>query len=270
MYHYGFIGTGNMGAALSRALDRGTCVALANRNPDKARALADELGFFAVSNEDVAENSEYVVLGVKPQILPELCPNISAALQKNATTNSKKPVVITMAAGVKAETLCEMLGECYPVIRIMPNTPVSIGEGVILAAKNDLVSDDEFNAFVNDFSSAGSIHKLPEDLIDAGTVISGCGPAYIYMFIEAMAKAGESLGLDGKMAKMLAQETAKGAAALTVQSNKSLEELRVSVCSPGGSTIEGVKAFVESDLDAVVKNALDCAYKRNKELAGEK
>lgn len=269
MYRYGFIGTGNMGAALARALDKNISVALSNRNVAKAQALADELGFVATSNEDVAQNSEFVILGVKPQMLPELCPTITDALKKNVDTTGKKPIVITMAAGVKMETLCGMLGDTYPVIRIMPNTPVAIGEGVILASKNELVTDEDFDVFIEDFSGAGSVHKLPENLIDAGTVVSGCGPAYIYMYIDALAKAGAALGLDHETAVALAQETAKGAASLSMQSNKSLEELRIAVCSPGGSTIEGVKSFVDSDLDGVVKKALDCAYKRNKELAGE-
>ncbi len=269
MYRYGFIGTGNMGAALARALDKGMAVALANRSAEKAKVLADELGFVATSNEEVAENSAFIMLGVKPQILPELCPTISCALKNNAEINGRKPVVITMAAGVKMASLCGMLGDDYPVIRIMPNTPVAIGEGVILASKNELVTDEDFDSFISDFSGAGSVHKLPEDLIDAGTVVSGCGPAYIYMYIEALAKAGESLGLDYDMAVMLAQETARGAASLSIHSDRSLEDLRISVCSPGGSTIEGVKSFAESDLDGVVKTALDCAYRRNKELAGE-
>lgn len=269
MYRYGFIGTGNMGAALARALDRGMNVALANRNLAKAEALADELGFVATSNEDIAENSEYIMLGVKPQVLPEVCPGISVSLKKNAEAHAKKPIVVTMAAGVKMQTLCEMLGCEYPVIRIMPNTPVAIGEGVVLASRNEFVSDEDFEAFISDFAKAGSVHKLPENLIDAGTVVSGCGPAYIYMYMEALAKAGESLGLDRETAVMLAQETAKGSAALSIRSDKSLEDLRISVCSPGGSTIEGVKSFMASDLDGIVKTALDAAYKRNKELAGE-
>ncbi len=269
MYRYGFIGTGNMGAALARSLDKNMSVALANRSADKAKALADELGFVSTSNDDVAQNSDFVMLGVKPQMLPELCPTISDSLKKNADKNGKKPVLITMAAGVKMATLCEMLGDEYPIIRIMPNTPVAIGEGVILASKNEFVADEEFDTFIADFSKAGSIHELPENLIDAGTVVSGCGPAYIYMYIEALAKAGESLGLDYETSVMLAKETAKGAASLSIQSERSLEDLRISVCSPGGSTIEGVKSFMASDLDGVVKTALDCAYRRNKELAGE-
>lgn len=269
MYRYGFIGTGNMGAALARALDKKMSVALSNRSAYKAESLAAELGFVATTNQDAAENSRFVILGVKPQMLPELCPAISDSLKKNTEKNGQKPILITMAAGVKMATLCEMLACEYPVIRIMPNTPVAIGEGVILASRNQLVSESDFDAFIADFSGAGSVHKLPENLIDAGTVVSGCGPAYIYMYIEALAKAGESLGLDRDMAVMLAQETAKGASSLSIQSDKSLEELRISVCSPGGSTIEGVKSFIDSDLDGVVKTALDCAYKRNKELAGE-
>lgn len=267
MYKYGFIGTGNMGSSLARALDRQTNVAMSNRSPDKVKDLTDELGFKMSKNEDIAENSSYIMLGVKPQILPEVCEEIKEALKRNKAQNSKSPIIITMAAGIKMEKLCELLGEKYPVIRIMPNTPVAIGKGVILATKNNLVSDEDFEEFILDFKNAGSIKKIDENLIDAASVISGCGPAYIYMYMESLAKAGEKLGLSYDLAKDLAIETTIGSASLAAASSNTLEELRIKVCSKGGSTIEGVRSLEESQLEKNVEKALGCAYNRTIELS---
>ena len=266
MYRYGFIGAGNMGSALARALSPETNVGMSNRTPDKVKALTDELGFKMTTNEDIAENSENILLAVKPQTLPELCRSIEASLKRNSEKNKRQPVIITMAAGVKIDTLCGMLGEKYPVIRIMPNTPVKIGKGVILAAKNDLVSENDFDSFISDFKNAGSIYGLEENMIDAGSVISGCGPAYIYMYIEALAKAGEKLGLSYELSAKLAMETTIGSGTLALKSDDSLEALRTAVCSKGGSTIEGVKKLQENNLDNMVYEALNAAFERTKEL----
>ncbi len=259
MYKYGFIGAGNMGSALATALkiDRAE-IAISNRTEEKGKALADAIGVKFTTNDDIALNSKYVVLGVKPQVLPDLMPTLESALLRNNSA-----ILVTMAAGVK----CNTLSEDRPVIRIMPNTPASIGEGVVLICRNDKVSDEDFETFINDFKDAGTIIKIDEDLIDAASVISGCGPAYIYMFMDALARAGEALGLDYQTATALAIATARGSASLARASSDSLEELRVKVCSPGGSTIEGVKSFQENDLDNVVKEALGAAYNRTKELS---
>ena len=258
MYKYGFIGAGNMGGALANALIDKSELAVSNRTEEKGRALADKLGCKYTTNEDIAENAHFVVLAVKPQVLPDLMPTLKTALLRNSC-----PVLVTMAAGVKSNTLSDTL----PVIRIMPNTPVSIGAGVILICRNDKVSDQDFETFINDFQGAGNIIKIDENLIDAASVISGCGPAYIYMFMDALARAGESLGLDYDTAADLAMATAKGSAALAQSSSDSLDELRIKVCSPGGSTIEGVKSFQSDDLDGVVKDALTAAYNRTIELS---
>lgn len=270
-YKYGFIGTGNMGSALARAVVK-KCpqneIALANRSSVKAETLSDEMGGTVLDSESLCESSRFILLCVKPQMLENLMPTLKTALLKNFDDTGIKPVLITPAAGVTMDTVLSLTGITeWPVIRIMPNTPVSIGDGVILATKNTFVADDDFSTFVSDFSAAGIVEILPEELIDAASVISGCGPAYIYMYIDALAKAGQQLGLSREMAENLAKATARGSAALSMASDESLETLRERVCSPGGSTIEGVKSFITSDLDKVVEKALAAAYNRTKELA---
>ena len=260
-YDYGFIGAGNMGSALSRALG-GKIVAVSNRTPEKAEALAKEIGATATTNADLTQNSKYLMLGVKPQVLPTLIDEIREQLNLDV-------IFVTMAAGVKIATLSKYLGFDAKIIRIMPNTPVAIGEGVILASKNDNVSEDEFNTFISDFDNAGLVVPVDEALIDAGSVVMGCGPAYIYMYIDALAKAGEGLGLSYDLASKLATATAIGSAKLASVSNETLESLRIKVCSPGGSTIEGVHVLEDQGLDNLVSDALSAAYKRTKELAGE-
>ncbi len=268
MYQYGFIGAGNMANALSSGLVKGIdpkLVAISDVDTVKVNALTEKLGCNLSDNETIAKSSNYVVLAVKPQMLPSVLPPLQDAVKANEGV-----VLVTMAAGTKMATICDLLGATYPIIRIMPNTPCSVGAGVILVARNELVSDEQFNAFMNDFSACGAIVPLEkEELIDSGSVISGCGPAYIYMYIDAMAKAGEALGLDYETAATLAKATARGAATLSEQSEASLEDLRIAVCSPGGSTIEGVKSLEESELNQVVNKALTAAFKRTKELAGE-
>jgi pyrroline-5-carboxylate reductase len=152
-------------------------------------------------------------------------------------------------------------------MRILIVGGVAAGAGVILAAHNDLVSGDEFEQFLSDFSEAGLLVPMNEEQIDAASVISGCGPAYYYMFMDAMAKAGEQLGLSYETAATLAEATARGSAILAEGSSASLKDLRIAVCSPGGSTIEGVRSFQKDDLDECVRRALKAAYDRTLELA---
>ncbi len=264
-YTYGFLGTGNMGSALAEAVvkkvpsDR---IIVTNRTAVKAKTLSRKLKTFTGTNDEAARESSALVLGVKPQMLESVLTPLQGALAENG-----RPVLVTMAAGVPMSRICELAGGEYPVIRIMPNTPVAAGAGVILAAHNDLVSGDEFEQFLSDFSEAGLLVPMNEEQIDAASVISGCGPAFYYMFMDAMAKAGEQLGLSYETAATLAEATARGSAILAEGSSASLEDLRIAVCSPGGSTIEGVRSFQKDDLDECVRRALKAAYDRTLELA---
>ena len=173
----GFIGTGNMGGALAtacaKAVDPKT-IHLSNKTAAKAQALADRLGCSAASVPAVAETCNLIFLGVKPQMMADLLARIAPILK--ARTDGF--VLVSMAAGLTMEQIRQMAGGNYPVIRIMPNTPVAVGQGVILYDTTDNVSDDALALFCNAMSRGGLLDRLPEKLIDAGSAVAGCGPAF--------------------------------------------------------------------------------------------
>lgn len=266
-YEYGFIGTGNMGSALSSGVVKTVDpkkVAAFDPSKEKAQALADKIGIALTNSEDIARNSSYVVLAVKPQVLEECLAPLQIALRENPNL-----VIVTMAAGTKISTVDKYAGGNFPIIRIMPNTPAAVGAGTILVTRNDKVPDERFDKFISDFSGAGMIVPITEEKLEAAAVISGCGPAFVYMFMEAMAKAGEKLGIDAKTSAKLAESTTRGSALLSELSDEDLETLRIRVCSPGGTTIEGVNSLFDSDFYGIVEKALQASYNRTLELLGE-
>lgn len=258
---YGFIGCGNMGSALASTLSYATKdIALADNDIEKAEVLARKLGCNTASNTRIASECDRIFLGVKPQVLASVVESIRVGL------TVKKPLLITMAAGVEIAAVEKMAGGKLPVIRIMPNTPVSVGKGVILYCKNELVDDAMLNDFLSDMRYAGMLDAIDEKLIDAGCSLSGCGPAFMYMYIEALADGAVACGLPRDKAIKYAAATMLGAAQLVLSSEQHPEALKDAVCSPGGSTIMGVKALEDGGLRAAAINAVEAAYKRNKEL----
>ena len=265
MSEFGFIGVGNMGGALAGAVCKKVGVQnvlVSDYAVEKAEAFAQAFGCVAADNKKIASEAKFIFLGVKPQVLPSVAESLREDLSKRKTPF----VLVTMAAGVSVASLEEMLGMRAPVIRIMPNTPVSVGEGMILYTANEAVSAENLDCFVSALSLAGKTDLIEEKLIDAASVISGCGPAFMYMFLEAMQEMGIRLGLDGEKARLYAEQTMRGAASLAMTSEESLETLRVRVCSPGGSTIEGVKKFQALGLSETVSEALNASYRRTLEL----
>ena len=266
---FGFIGVGNMGGALARAVCQSVGaenITVSDYSAEKAEAFAKELGCEAKDNNTVAEKAKWLFLGVKPQVLPSVMESLRPVLSKRTKDDF---ILVTMAAGISIAALEEMLGFSAPIVRIMPNTPVAVGKGMILYTANEAVSENDLSEFVSALSFAGKTDDIKEEEIDAASVISGCGPAFMYMFLEAMQEKGIALGLDGEKARLYAQQTMLGAASLAMASEESLETLRIRVCSPGGSTIEGVKVFQSRELYETVSEALGASYKRTKEL-GEK
>lgn len=258
---YGFIGCGNMGSALAKALFKTTAnILFADHCAEKAEALAAELHGTATDNAAVAAGCDRIFLGVKPQVMGEMLLGIRPILQE------KKPLLITMAAGLTVRQIEEMAGTELPVIRIMPNTPVAIGQGMVLCCKNELVSDEVFASFAADLRHAGTLDELDETLIDAGCSVSGCGPAYMYLFLEALAKGAAACGLPREKALRYAAVTMAGAAGMVLASDRSPEELRKAVCSPGGSTLAGIGALEENGFSRAAEAGVAAAYKRNKEL----
>ena len=265
MSEFGFIGVGNMGGALADAVCKkvgAQNVLVSDYAVEKAEAFAEAFGCIAADNKKIASEAKFIFLGVKPQVLP----SVAESLREDLTKRETPFVLVTMAAGVSIASLEEMVGMKAPVVRIMPNTPVSVGEGMILYTANEAVSAENLDCFVSALSLAGKTDLIEEKLIDAASVISGCGPAFMYMFLEAMTRAGEQLGLDSKQARAYAEQTMIGAATLAASSDETLETLRVRVCSPGGTTIEGVKKFQVLGLSETVSEALNASYRRTLEL----
>lgn len=260
---FGFIGTGNMGGALAKAAVKtlGSAVALSDKAEDKAAALAAELGCRTATVAQVAETCEYIFLGVKPQVMGFLFEEIAPILAKR----TDRFVLVSMAAGLTISRIRQMAGGDYPVIRIMPNTPASVGEGMILYALEN-VSEDELETFLSGMAKAGKFCALPESLIDAGSALSGCGPAYVCLFLEALADGGVACGLPRQQALELAAQTLLGTAKLVQQTGQHPGALKDAVCSPGGSTIAGVAALENGGFRGTVMEAVAEAFRRTKEL----
>ena len=264
-FTFGFIGTGNMGSALAQGAAKKTDpqqIILTDHFQEKAEALAASLGAQAGSLEAVAAESRFLFLGVKPHMMAALLKDLQPIFAKRKAP----PVLVSMAAGLTVSQLEAMAKSPCPIIRIMPNTPVAQGAGVILAVCNQHASADIFRDFSAGMSGAGSIHPLDESLIDAGTAISGCGPAFTYQFIDALADGGVTCGLSRSDALQFAAQTVLGAAQMVLETGKHPAQLKNEVCSPGGSTIQGVRTLEQHALHAACMEAVIAAFEKTKDL----
>ena len=256
-YTLGMIGCGNMGGALVRAaakvLPAGS-IAVCDHNWEKVDRLIAECGVTAVSATEIAASSCVVVLGVKPKALEETITEIRDVLM-----DRRDVLLVSMAAGVEISTICALVGSGIPVIRMMPNTPVAVGSGIILYASSEGVSEDAESEFLKIFSAAGRVDRLPEGVIDAATAVAGCGPAFAYLFAEALADGGVECGLPRDKAALYAAEMLRGAAEMLIAYGHPAD-LKDAVCSPGGSTIAGVHALERGGFRASVMDAVKASY----------
>jgi len=260
-YEFGFIGVGNMGGALadrvSKALPGGK-VAVCDLDDKKTGAFAAKYGDGVLTLDEIPAACRFLVLGVKPQVLPAVLGKIKATLPAST-------VLVSMAAGISVSAI-EAEYPKNPIIRIMPNTPCSVGRGLILYAKNALVSDDDLSAFLSGFAGAGVLTPIAEEKIDAASAVSGCGPAFAYLFIEALADAGVECGLTRPDAQKFAALMLEGSARMVLETGRHPGELKDAVCSPGGTTIVGVRALEEGGFRSSAMNAVRAAYLRTLEL----
>ena len=262
MMKIGFIGTGNMGGALASAAARSgeVEVLLANRTKAKAEALAERIGAVVSGNEMIAEEADHIFLGVKPQMMAGMLEGIAPALKARRS----EPLLISMAAGLTIQRIRELAGGDYPVIRIMPNMPATVGEGVIFYACSENCEKAQLEAFLRYMAPAGKLFPLEEKLQDAGSAVAGCGPAFAAMFIEALADGAVKHGVPRAAAYSLASQMLAGTAKLQLETGAHPGAMKDAVCSPGGTTIIGVAALERKGFRSAVIDAIDAIETRSR------
>lgn len=263
----GFIGAGNMGEALLKGLIKtgaarpGQIYASARR-PERVKELAETYGLHGSTNAEVARESDVIVLCVKPQILDQVLRNISADV-------SRDKLVISVAAGVPIAAIERRLHPPMRIVRAMPNTPATVGAGATAISLGEHATDADLATARTIFDSVGLTVQLDESQLDAVTGLSGSGPAYIFLIIEALADAGVKVGLSRRAALQLAAQTVLGSAKLLIESGQHPGMLKDGVTSPGGTAIAGLHTLEAGGLRNVLMNAVEAATRRSRELGEE-
>ena len=269
----GFIGAGNMarslaGGLLNNAWSRDKLI-LSDPSPEQRAAVSDILGLTVLEdNAQVAARADVLVLAVKPQVLRATAQALAATVQ------AKKPLVVSIAAGIRADDIQRWLGGNLAVVRVMPNTPALVGAGASGLFANSLTNDEQRDEAESILRAVGTTAWLQDEtLMDVVTAVSGSGPAYILLVIEALEKAAIHHGLDHATARLLAIETTYGAAKMALEGNEEPATLRARVTSPGGTTDQALQVLEQGGLTALFDDAVAAAIRRAQELAnmlGEK
>ena len=260
----GVIGTGAMGGAVARLIKKAQpekVLLLSNRTPEKAERLAAELSARVSTNEEIAKTCDLIFLAVKPQMMPE----VLKALAPVFASRTDRFVLVTMAAGLTCDTIQELSGGAYPVIRMMPNTPITVGAGIVTYCGSG-VTEEELSTFAALLADAGTLDRIDEHLIDAASALAGCGPAFVDLFLEALADGAVACGLPREKALLYAAQTVEGEARAARVSGEHPGKRKDVVCSPAGSTIQGVRALEKGGFRSAATEAVIAAYERNLEL----
>lgn len=277
----GCIGCGMMGGALIKAISQkvgGNKILLSDGDVEKAKQLALEIGAsVASSNDQIIKKCSHVIIAVKPAFFSSVLEQIKDSYNERFNSNEKNelPVIISIMAGFSIEKIIEMSnkaglsGGLQKIIRLMPNLPATVSEGMIALCVEEKTSSEltEEVTFVKDIlSKAGKVEQVPEKLMDAVTAISGSGPAYGFMFIEALADAAVSFGMPRNQAYIYASQTLKGAAQMVLETGDHPAKLKDAVCSPAGTTIEAVKILEQKSFKSAIIEGAEAAYKKSIEL----
>ncbi len=262
----GFIGAGNMGRAIiSRLSDngKGKQVTVFDIDRNRAASLSEEYGVaVAGSAGEVAKGSDICIIATKPADVTAVCGEIRSILRDET-------VLVSVAAGISIAEMEKSLSPSKKIVRVMPNTPALVGEGMSVICANKKVDTDELTDVTDIFSIIGKFLVLPEKYMDAVTGLSGSGPAYVFTVIQAMADGGVKMGLPRDKAQYLAAQTVLGAAKLVIESGEDPIALRGKVTSPGGTTIEGVHVLERNGFSGILMDAVEEAALKSAVL-GEK
>ncbi|MGM0480730.1 MAG: pyrroline-5-carboxylate reductase [Pseudomonadota bacterium] len=263
-----FIGAGNM----TQSIVGGMCksgypaknVWISNPSTDKLDKMKAELGVnTSQDNVTVVNQADAIVLAVKPQLMSEVC----AHLKEHVAGLSEK-LIITIAAGIRMTKYRQYLGENINLIRVMPNTPSLVGQGMSGLVTEPTVDEADRNFVTEAFNGVGeTLWVDDEDQLDILGAVAGSGPAYFFEFMDSLAKGAVELGFDAEKARAMVQQTCLGAAQMAKESELTLEQLRQQVTSKGGSTAKGVEVYQQRNLQEISADAVQAAVKRNQEMA---
>lgn len=260
----GFIGAGNMGSAILKGiLKEGHLstdeIAIADKMPEMCARFADQGVKIMSSNQELARACDCVLLAIKPvytaQVLKEIHNDLAGKF------------VISIVAGWTYDMLEAALPQSARFVRVMPNMPLAVGEGMSLLCSHCRCSDAEFAFAKSIFAAAGKVAQVEEHVFVAATSINGCGPAFVYQFIEALADGGVRYGVPRAMAYELAAQTLIGASRMVLESGEHPGKLKDAVCSPGGTTIEGIYALEKGGMRAAVMDALAATIEKTYNLS---
>lgn len=259
-YDLGFIGAGSMGGALAvcPCKNHPEKVIVSNRTMAKAEAIAEKYGCATGSFADVARESRYIIIGTLPGAV---CGVISDILPEIRASGERK-VIVSMSGSTTLAEMEAVSGD-IPVVRILPNTPVAVGKGLIFYCAGKNATDGDVRGLMELMACCGAFEQLDERLFGAGSAVAGCGPAFAAIFIDALADGGVLAGIPRAKAIRFAEQMLLGTAQLALDTGKHPAQLRDDVASPGGSTIEGIKALEEGGLRAAVIDAVVRAWKKH-------
>lgn len=267
-HNIGFIGSGNMGLAIIKGLiaskiAKPSQITVFDIIEEKVKQLGKELKINVGESEiSVATAVDILFLAVKPNIIANVLKTIKSKLSKNT-------IIVSIAAGVTLETMEKELGKGYKIVRVMPNTPALVNAAMSSLTENQNVTSDELKIISMIFDSLGASEVIPEYLIHAVTGISGSSPAYVFMFIEAMADAAVLAGMPRAQAYKFAAQAVMGSAKMVLETGKHPGELKDMVCSPGGTTIEAVKTLEETGFRPSVIDAVTSCIEKSKLMSNK-
>ena len=262
----GFIGCGNMASAmisgmLKKGLYKKDEIIVSNLSKEGSKRSKEKLGVVTtLDNHEVVKNTKLVFLAVKPQFYEEVLNEVKGELTPEHT-------VVGIAPGKTLAWLEEKCGQPLKVVRMMPNTPAQVGEGMTGVCTNGKVSAEELAQICEITNSFGRTEVVPERLMDAVGAVSGCSPAYVFMFIEAMADAAVMAGMPRKQAYNFAAQSVLGSAKMVLESGKHPGELKDMVCSPAGTTIDAVKVLENEGMRSAVINAVCACVEKSREMS---
>lgn len=265
MTKVGLIGTGNMGRALAKGWCQDSSFELVGYdvNPKQIQKVSEETGLeISHSIQELVLASDYVVLAVKPQQMQDLLGRITPDLQKNQC-------LLSIAAGIRRETLAQWSGHTCPVVRVMPNTPAMVGAGVFALCYDDKKLSTEQKEFLEGlFRNLGQVQVLREEYFDAFTALVGTGPAYVYYFMDSLIEAGVAMGFPRQQSKDMIQALLEGAVKMARHSGLSATELREMVTSPAGTSSAGMLELDRRGARSAMVDAVLAACNRSRELGG--